>query len=209
MSTAVLTTDGCYLTVEEYLASEPLSEVKREYLGGQVYAMAGASDPHNIIASNLAGMLYNCLRGQQCRPFGSDMRLRLQQPGGTYFYYPDAMIACDPTDVGKGWRERPAALFEILSDSTRQIDAREKRAAYLGLGSLDAYVRIEQARAEVIVERRTSNGGWQMERHLGVAATVRLPGKLGMIELPLAELYEGVTLPSPVAADSAPASEPG
>ena len=86
----------------------------------------------------------------------------------------------------------------VVRDSFRQHtanDPREKRAAYLGLGSLEAYVRIEQARAEVIIERRASNGGWQMDRYTGPAATVRLPGQLGMIELPLAELYEGVTLP--------------
>ena len=181
-----------YLTVGEYLASEELSETKREYLGGSVYAMAGASEAHNFIASNLGRLLNSQLRGRRCASFGSDMRLRMlrQSPEATYFYYPDAMVACNPTDVGHGWREQPAALFEIISESTRQIDEREKRSAYLQLPSLEAYVRIEQGRAEAVVESRTLEG-WKRERIIGEAGIIRLPTL--EIELPLAELYERVT----------------
>ena len=184
-----------YLSVEEFLASEELSPIKYEYLGGVIHAMAGASDSHNDIAFSLNGMLYNQLRGRRCKGYVADMKVRLQHPasGRTYFYYPDAMIACNPADVGQGWREQPAALFEIISESTRQIDEREKRAAYLGLGSLEAYVRIEQDRPEVIVERRTIEG-WQIEHLTGLAAVVRLPTL--EIELSLAELYERVTFPN-------------
>ena len=185
-----------YLTVEEFLASEELSPIKYEYLGGPIYAMAGAGEPHNRIAINLTGMLYNRLRGRRCEAFGSDMKVRINFPSSnsTYFYYPDAMIACNPRDVGHGWREQPAALFEITSESTRQIDEREKRAAYLELGSLEAYVRIEQDRAEAIVERRTIEG-WKLERLTGLDTIIRLPTL--EIELPLAELYERVAFPNP------------
>lgn len=185
-----------YVTVEEYLASEELSETKHEYLGGVVHAMSGAAEPHIIIERNLAGMLYNRLRGKRCQPFGSNMKALLhpQPTGRAYYYYPDAMIACDPTDTGHGWRERPAVLFEIASESTRQIDEREKRSAYLQLSSLEAYVRIEQDRPEVILEHRTLEG-WRLDRLTGLEAVVCLPS-VG-IELPLAELYEGVAFPPP------------
>lgn len=184
-----------YLTVEEFLASEALSPIKYEYLGGIIHAMAGASDPHTIIAFDLIGMLYNRLRGRPCSGYGSDMKLRLeyQASGHTYFYYPDAMIVCDPADIGNGWRKQPAALFEILSDSSRQIDEREKRAAYLNLGSLQAYVRIEQERPELVVDHRTLEG-WRSERLVGLDAVLLLPTL--KMELPLAELYERVTFPN-------------
>ena len=183
-----------YVTVEEYLASEELSEVKHEYLGGVVYAMSGASESHSIIGFNLSGMLHARLRGKRCRGFASDMKVLLhpQPTGRAYYYYPDAMIVCDPTDAGHDWRERPTALFEIASRSTRQIDEREKRFAYLQLASLDAYVRIEQDHPEVILEHRTLEG-WRLERLVGLEATIQL-ASIG-IELPLAELYEGVPLP--------------
>ena len=193
MSAAALSQS--YVTVEQFLAAEELSPVKYEYLGGVIHAVAGASDPHNTIAFNLVGMLYNRLRGRRCNGYGSDMKVRLQHlsPGSTYFYYPDAMIACNPADAGHSWREQPAALFEIISESTRQIDEREKRAAYLGLGSLEGYIRVEQDRPETLVERRTLEG-WKLERLVGLDAIIRLPTL--EIELPLVELYERVTFPN-------------
>jgi Uma2 family endonuclease len=177
------------ISEQEYLETEERSEVKREYLGGAVYAMDGASEAHNIVAANLLGMLYAQLRGRPCQPFGSDMKVRLFPLDSTYYYYPDAMIACDPTDSGHGWRERPSALFEIISEETRRIDEREKRLAYLQLATLQAYVRIEQVRAEAVIMQRAPET-WTTERLIGLDAVVRLPTL--RIELPLAEVYERV-----------------
>ena len=192
MGTSVL--PQSYLTAEEYLTIEDLTGIKYEYLGGVIYAIAGASDSHNRIALALYGMLYNRLRGRSCEAFSADMkvRLQLQSSRSTCFYYPDAMIDCNSPDVGSGWRERPAALFEIVSESTRQIDEREKRAAYLDLGSLEAYVRLEPDRPEAVIESRTIEG-WKLERLTGLDAIISLPTL--EIELSLAELYERVTFP--------------
>ncbi len=183
-----------YLTVEEFLASEELSDVKCEYLGGVVHAMAGASDSHNRIAINLTSALHSRLRGRRCEAFGPEMKMRLQYLASTstYFYYPDAMVVCDPADGGNGWREHPAAIFEVISDSTRQIDEREKRTAYLRVSTLEAYVRIEQDRPEVIVERRTLEG-WKLERITGLDAVLTLPTL--EINLPLRDLYERIVFP--------------
>jgi len=51
------------MTVEEYLAFEERSEIKREYIAGEIYAMAGASARHNRITLNLASRLIAHLRG--------------------------------------------------------------------------------------------------------------------------------------------------
>jgi Uma2 family endonuclease len=111
------------------------------------------------------------------------MKVRFEWLGDTYFYYPDAMIACDPTDTGNGWRERPAAIFEIISEERRRVDEREKRALYLQLPSLLYYARIEQDRPELAIERRSA--GWGSERISGLDAMLALH-----LTLPLAELYE-------------------
>ena len=175
------------VSVEEYLDGELRAETRHEYLGGVVYAMAGASEAHNVIAANLMGMLHAQLRGKICQPFGSDMKVRLQTLGDTYFYYPDAMVACDPSDSGHGWRERPAVLFEILSEETRRLDEREKRFAYVQIPGLQAYVRIEQSSPEAIVERCMS-GVWEGERLTGLDAVLEL-SQTGL-RIPLAEVYE-------------------
>ena len=181
-----------YVSVEEYLASERVSETKHEYVAGIVYDMAGAAEAHNLIAQNLSGILYNALRGNRCRSFGSDMQLRSLGSDYTCFYYPDAMVACDESERGKNWREHPALLFEILSESTRQIDERQKRLTYLQLGSLQAYVRIDQERAEVHVDRRTPEG-WKTDTIIGRGSTLALSLREAEIVLPLQDLYEGVT----------------
>ena len=178
------------ISVEDYLDGEIRSTIKHDYLGGVVYAMAGGSEPHNIIASNLGGILYSQLRGKRCQSFGSDMKFRINDLNSdTYFYYPDAMVACDPTDTGHGWRERPTVVFEIISEETRLVDEREKRMAYKHISALQSYVRIEQSRAEIVIDRRTATG-WITETLTGLDAILRLPEV--EIEIPLAELYERI-----------------
>lgn len=180
-----------FLSVEDYLAAEPLRERKREYIGGYVYEVPASSEAHCRIQMNLYGELSNQLRGRKCEAFGSDMRVHFQMQGERYYYYPDAMIACDPSDSGRPWREQPTVLFEIITEDRRSIDEREKRIAYKQLPSLQAYVRIEQDRAELICEHR-AEPAWRQERITGLDGILRLP--LVEVELPLAALYERVPL---------------
>lgn len=58
-----------FISVEEYLQGEPTSDVKHEYIAGQVYAMAGASWAHNLVAGGLYAKLFSHLAGKPCRPF--------------------------------------------------------------------------------------------------------------------------------------------
>jgi Uma2 family endonuclease len=99
------------------------------------------------------------------------------------------MIVCGRAGLGKSWAEQPRVLFEILSESTRAIDEREKRIAYLSIPTLDAYVLIEQDISRVIVERRTAEG-WSREILDGKEAILCLPS-VG-VELRIGELYERV-----------------
>jgi Uma2 family endonuclease len=181
-----------FITVEEYLETEELAPRKREYLGGFVYEMAGASESHNRISSNLHRLVGNHLEAGPCEFFGADMKLKTQIAAVTYFYYPDGMVSCDPTDQDKDYRERPTVIFEITSESTRSIDEREKFGAYRQLASLEAYVRIEQLAPEVIIDRRTGSG-WQRWHFTGLDSIADL-GVLG-IKLGLKKLYQRVVFP--------------
>src|SRR5207237_6192599 len=84
------------VSVEDYFAGELISPIKHEYLGGVVYAMAGARNVHNIIATNIVGALYARLRGRPCRPFNSDTKIRVRLATQVRFYYPDASVVCRP-----------------------------------------------------------------------------------------------------------------
>lgn len=81
-------------SIEDYLVGEETSEVKHEYLGGTVHAIAGATNQHNLIASNGLADLHMQLRGKPCQALNSDVKIRIEFPDHTRFYYPDAMVVC-------------------------------------------------------------------------------------------------------------------
>lgn len=147
------------ISIEIYLEGEQHGEVRHEYLAGQVYAMVDASDRHNLIRGNLMFALHQATRGDPCQVFMSDMKLRIDSAGKTYFYYPDIMVYCDPDDRERYWRTLPKLIVEVLSESTELIDRREKRLAYIQLDSLDDYLLVEQESPALILYSRAR--GWK------------------------------------------------
>lgn len=178
-----------HVSVEEYLAGELTSPVKHEYLGGIVYAMAGARNVHNIVATNILGTLHGRLRGKKCRPFNSDTKIRVRLSTHLRFYYPDCSVICRPNSQDDSFQDDPAVIFEVISQSTRRIDTGEKKDAYLTIPSLSAYVLVEQESAAAVVYRRTDEG-FVAELYDGMDAVIPLPEIDA--ELPLAEVYSGV-----------------
>jgi Uma2 family endonuclease len=175
--------------VEDYLAGELISPIKHEYLGGFVYAMAGTRNLHNIIAVNTIVGLQNRLRGQPCRTFNSDTKIRIRLPNQIRFYYPDASVICRQNPPTDSYQDEPVLLVEVLSRSTRRLDEGEKKDAYLTIPSLKVYVLIEQDTAAVMVFRR-NGGDFVREVYQGINAVLPL-SEIG-IDLPLAEIYGGV-----------------
>src|SRR5438105_3189706 len=104
-----------YITLEEYLEGERHSEVRHEYFDGAVFAMAGASDEHELVAMNFAAILHAHLKGKTCQVFKDGMKLRMPMMDSDLFYYPDVMVTCDPTDNRRYYREKPKLLIEVLS----------------------------------------------------------------------------------------------
>jgi Uma2 family endonuclease len=177
------------VSVDAYLAGELACPIKHEYLGGVVYAMAGARNAHNLIATNTIGALHARLRGKPCRPFNSDTKIRVRLPEQVRFYYPDVSVVCRPNPQTDSFQDDPAVLFEVLSRRTRRIDEGEKKDAYLTIPSLNVYVLIEPDTAAVVAFRRTE-GGFVREVYEGLDAVLPL-GEIG-IDLPLADIYEAV-----------------
>lgn len=179
------------VSIADYLAGEKTSETKHEYLGGIIHAMAGGNSRHNAIASNALGALISALRGNPCQAFNSDMKVKIELPDQTRFYYPDVMVAYQRTHDQSLFQDQPVVVIEVLSDSTRRIDLTEKRDAYLTIGSLKELILVETEEPRVTVYRRAETGGFQAEEFDGLDAVIRLP-EIG-VELPLAELYERVS----------------
>lgn len=144
------------LSPADYLSGERLSEIRHEYLDGEVYAMAGGSMNHNRISSNLVRRLGNFLDGKSCEVFSGDMMV---MTGDDSYRYPDVVVDCSSSENNNQFLETPVLLIEVMSRSTRKQDKGVKRMEYLALESVLEYVLIEQDFVEIEVFRRSA--GWQ------------------------------------------------
>lgn len=141
------------ISPEDYLQGERNGNIRHEYVDGQVFAMAGAGEKHNIIALNLASELRNASRGTDCRAFISDMKLHLAELNR--FYYPDILLSCNPEDNNAYFKEHPCLIVEVLSPSTEATDRREKLHAYQQIPSLKEYVLVSQESPQIELYRRS------------------------------------------------------
>ena len=151
------------LTIKAYLSGEQDGDLRHEYVGGEVYAMTGASDRHGLIVGAFFAALRPAAREKGCQLFSNDMKVRLQHAGEEAFYYPDLLLTCDPNDRAIYYREKPCLIVEVLSATTERIDRREKLYAYTGgLASLREYVLVAQDRQHIKIYRRTATD-WSHE----------------------------------------------
>ncbi len=178
-----------YVSVEDYLASEEQARTKSEYIDGWVRAMAGGSVRHNQVKANCMIHLGSLLKRNPCRPYDSDMKVRIKNRRNIRFYYPDLQVVCESNAPTAVFQDHPVLIIEVLSPSNRQYDLDEKMAAYLSIPSLECYIALEQHQPIAIVMRRTS-GGFLREFIEGVEANIDLPF-LGC-SLPMREIYDGI-----------------
>lgn len=178
------------LTVEEYLEMERASEVRHEYYDGEIFTMVGASFEHNVIVTNLIGLLHPQLREGRCELLMSDMRVQVAATG--LYTYPDLIVVCgEPqlTDEQGDMLLNPTLIVEVLSESTEAYDRGKKFEHYRTLDSLTDYLLVAQdePRLEHFTRRE---GGWFLTAASGLDGILALP-TIGC-ELRLAEVYERV-----------------
>ena len=175
------------LTYSEYLAYEEASLTKHEFVNKQAYAMAGASEDHNLLVGGLFSRIWNHLRGKPCRVFSSDMKLTIASANNAT-YYPDVMVVCDRTDSDPYVKQKPCLLIEVLSPSTALLDRREKLFNYQKLESLQEYVLVSQSEIKVELYRRDSEG-WLVQS-LSMGESLQLQSI--DLAIALADIYEDV-----------------
>ena len=174
------------MTPEEFLAWEAKQELKWEIDGFQPVAMVGATLVHAAIQGNIIIALGTRLRGKPCRPYGSDVKVQI----GPKYRYPDALVSCAPITPGVTVAANPVVIFEIMSESTAQVDRTTKLAEYCSVSSMRHYVMLEQDQARTTVVSRAETG-WE-QKVLGADGVLLMP-EIG-VEVPVAELYEGLDL---------------
>ena len=178
------------MTVADYLAYEEESEIKHEYIDGEIYPMTGGTLRHATIIMNTGGELRQRLKGRDCTVISSDMRIRVSP---SRYVYPDLSVVCgDPvTDDKSMTLFNPTMIVEVTSPSSVDYDRVIKRDYYETIPSIQAYLVIDQHRVLVELYMRRE-GGWLLHRFSDLDAEVPL-APLGC-DLPLADICDGIQL---------------
>ncbi len=152
-------------------------------------ALAGATDRHNRIVTNISGHLWAATRKGPCQTYTSDMKLRVQTELSERFYYPDVMVTCKESDTHDLYKIAPCFLSEVVSPSTAGTDRREKLLAYQSVLELRDYLIVSADERYVERYRRDPEEGWWYHE-LREEATVKLPYL--NLALTLDDIYEGL-----------------
>ena len=182
-------------TAQQYLELERQAEYKSEFIDGEIFALAGALEPHNLISTNLTIALGTQLRNRPnpCKFYAGDMRVQVTE--SRRYTYPDTVIVCDEakfTDDARSTLTNPMFIIEILSSSTERYDRGEKFRYYRTLSSLQTYVLVSQNMPLLEVFERQANDEWVLKEYTGLDTTALLP-KINC-ELRLSEVYVQIDL---------------
>ena len=186
-----------------YLAWEETQPERNEYVAGEVFAMVGVRQSHNVATLNLATVLRRELKGSPCRVFIESVKTRVE--AANCFFYPDVVVTCDPRDrLTPEYLSHPLLVAEVLSESTAAYDRGAKFAAYRKLDSLQDYVLIDVAAQRVEVFRRNAENHWVLYDY-GAGDRVELASL--SLHLDLAELLEDTQEETPSEKNPPTASE--
>ncbi len=185
-------------TLEEYLSVERNSQTRSEYFDGEIFAMGGASENHNLIVGNIFASLHSQLRERPCKVYSSDLRVRVMATG--LYTYPDVVALCGEArfdDEQKDTLVNPSLIIEVLSKSTEGYDRGEKFAHYRRIESLKEYVLVAQDKHRVEHYIRQPDDQWLMSERNKVEDRMELVSI--NCTLLLSEIYDKVDVSSPAA----------
>jgi Uma2 family endonuclease len=184
-----------HLTPEEYLAIERKAEYKSEYFNGEMFAMAGASERHVLIVTNVVAELRGQLRRRPCTVYSTDLRVRVS-PTGLYTY-PDVVVVCGQAQFADDQKDtllNPTLIVEVLSESTKDYDRGGKFEHYRTLTSLNEYVLIDQDKYHIEHFVRQPENRWLLSETYHLEDTIHLSSI--DCDLALTEVYDKVELPA-------------
>jgi Uma2 family endonuclease len=190
------------LTEAEYLEIERAANFKSEFFEGEIFAMAGGTPQHSLIATNLAREFGNRLKSGNCVPYNADLRIKIAATG--LCTYPDLSIICGPLQLAEGTDDtvlNPTLLVEVLSGSTEAYDRGKKFEHYRQIPSCQEYLLVSQHEPRIEQFSRQADGRWVLNEAAGLKALLELPSL--RISVSLAEVFAKVIfVPSSIRAGS-------
>jgi Uma2 family endonuclease len=191
------------LTEAEYLKIERAAEFKSEFFDGEMFARAGGTFEHALIAINLARELGNRLRGGQCVPCNSELRIKIEATG--LYTYPDLSVMYGQPEFAAEANDtvtNPSLLAEVLSDSTEAYDRGKKFEHYQQIATLREYLLVSQKEPRIEQFIRQADGRWLWTSAGGLESALQLPS-LG-ISISLSEVFANVNFPPVPLREAAP-----
>lgn len=182
------------LSEADYLRVEREADFRSEYFDGEMFAMAGGTRAHSLIATNLLRELSSRLKDTDCVTYNTDLRIKVEATG--LLTYPDVSIACGEQrflDETEDTLLNPTVIIEVLSDSTEAYDRGKKFEHYRQLRSLQEYLLVSQKEPRLEQFVRQANGEWTLKEAAGLNAEIQL-NSLGIV-LRLAEVFAKVQFP--------------
>lgn len=183
-----------YLTPEQYLEIERTSEVRSEYLHGEMFAMSGTSFNHNRVVRNTDRLLGQRLEGSGCDVFVIDIKVHVPATG--LYTYPNIVVACRPIqalDKHQDTLTHPLLIVEVLSPSTRNYDRGEKFRHYRSIPSFREYLLLAQDEIRAEHHLRQADGSWLFREFTGASDVVHLASI--NCDVTLAAIYRDVEFP--------------
>jgi Uma2 family endonuclease len=174
------------MTVDEYLAWAESQPGRYELYAGTVYAKAPERALHAEIAFAVQRALQVGFRkaGLSCHMLPDGMTVRVDRHTA---HEPDALVYCGEKLPGSFVEvPEPMIVVEVLSPSTRRIDASVKLAGYFSLSSVQHYLIVDPERPAIIHHARGE--GELIATRIVSHGIIRLdpPG----IELAIGDFYE-------------------
>jgi len=178
------------LSFDDWLEGERAAlEGRSEYVGGEVFALTGASLAHNAIVSNVNREISIQLKGRPCHVYANDVKILIRSANAGK--YPDLVAFCGEPELLDDRRDlllNPSLIVEVLSDSTEAYDRGEKFALYRRLPSLREYLLVSQNRVRVELYTRGEGDRWTLTDFS--ALTDRVPLASIDCSLSLSEVYD-------------------
>lgn len=141
-------------TVEEYFELERNSEVKHEFVEGQLIEMSGEKRIANRVAGSIYALLLQLLNHKVFEVYIQDVKLSTVK--NKRCRYPDVMVTPVVDDEGDDMVHQAVLIAEILSPSTKKIDRNEKLKEYSKIPSVQYCLLVSQE--EPIIELYRRNG---------------------------------------------------
>ncbi len=185
MLTATLVADKKY-SVEEYFELEKTSEIRHEFINGELIAMLGESKKANEIVGNIYISLRNTFKKRALKVYNHDVRLMLEN---NRYRYPDIIVAPTIDDEDSHAITQPVLIVEVFSENSVKTDTVDKLREYSILPTLQYYLIVSQEEPFVEIYAKNSDK-WEFSYFTNLQESIELTALDASILM--GDIFEGI-----------------